>query len=229
MASKRFTSKAFILTIFFGLLVAVGLGAGAYFYMQYQQSQTLLKDPAKANVQETIKVVDEVGKIIVLPQNEQPQVATVSDVKKLKEQAFFAQAKNGDIVLIYTKAQKAILYDPKLKKVVEVGPINIAEASPSANPTPAELRVALYNGTSVSGLSTTTEKDLQDKAPTVIVVSKGNAVKATYTKTIVVDLTGKQAASASQLAKILNGEVGALPAGEARSTTADIAVILGRD
>jgi hypothetical protein len=236
--SKKFASKSLLLTTGLGILVAGLLGGAIYFYMQYQESQALLKDPQRATAQETTRVVDEVGKLIVLPQNEQPQIATVSDVNKLKNQAFFSQAKNGDMVLIYTKAQKAILYDPIQKKVVEVGPINIAEASPSVTasgssasgePTPAALRVALYNGTSISGLSTTTERELTAKLPTVTVVTKGNAAKNTYTKTTVVDVSGKQSAGAAQLAKELNGEVGVLPQGETKPANADIVVILGRE
>ena len=231
--SKRLHSKSLLLTAGLGIVLAAALGGTAFFYTQYQESQALLKDPQKATAQETTRVVDEVGKLIVLPQNEQPQIATVSDVNKLKNQAFFSQAKNGDMVLIYTKAQKAILYDPVQKKVVEVGPINISAASPSANvsgaPTPVTLRAALYNGTSISGLSTSTESELKTKMPTVTVVSKGNAAKNTYTKTTVVDVTGKQAAGAAQLAKELGGEVGALPSGESKPANVDIVVILGRE
>lgn len=231
--SKRFAPKSLLLTGVLGIVVAAALGGALYYYTQYQESQSLLKDPQKASAQETVRIVDEVGKLIVLPQNEQPQIATVSDVNKLKNQAFFSQAKNGDMVLIYTKAQKAILYDPIQKKVVEVGPINIADASPSAPqgsiPTPSELRVALYNGTSVTGLSTTTEKELVAKLPTITVVTKGNAAKNTYTKTTIVDVTGNHAAGAAQLAKELNGEVGALPQGESKPANVDIIVILGRE
>jgi hypothetical protein len=228
-SSKRFNSKSLFLTLVFSIVVVAALGGALYYYMQYQESQALLKDPQKASQHETTKVVEEVGKLIVLPPNEKPQVATVSDVNKLKQQAFFAQAKNGDIVLIYAQAQKAILYDPVQKKVVEVGPINIAQASPTAGPTPSELKVALYNGTSVTGLSTSTETELKGKLPTVTVVSKGNAAKNTHIKTVVVDLTGKQSAGATLLAETLNGEVGSLPAGEIKPTNADIVVILGRE
>ena len=74
--------------------------------------------------------MNRVGKLIVLPEGEQPTVATVSDAESLREQPFFAQAKNGYKVLIYTNARKAILYDPLSNKIVDVAPLNIGETAP---------------------------------------------------------------------------------------------------
>ncbi len=226
---KGYVTRQLIILIVFGVLVVAALGSAVYFYLQYQKTQALLKNPTTAAQEESNTLITEVGKLIVLPKDEQPQIATVSDVNKLKQQSFFAQAKNGDKVLIYTKAQKAILYDPKEKKVVEVGPINLSETSPTANPTPASLQVALYNGSTTNGLTTTVEKTLKKELPNVTVVVKENAKQATYAKTIVVDLTGKQTASATQLAQMLKGSVGPLPTGETKPTNADILIILGKE
>jgi hypothetical protein len=82
-----------------------------------------------------------VGLLIVLPKNETPTIATVSDPSVLKNQAFFVDAKKGDKVLIYTNAKKAILYDPVIKKIINVAPVNTgdfqnkADALPSLTPT----------------------------------------------------------------------------------------------
>ena len=227
---QGFASKSLILVVVFGIIVVAALGSAIYFYLQYQKSQEMLKTPTAAAEKETQSLVDQVGKLIVLPSGEQPTIATVSDVDKLNGQAFFAQAKNGDKVLIYTKAQKAILYDPAQNKIVEVGPINLAQATPTAavSPTPANVNVVLYNGTKTVGYTTIIEKQLKTKLPTVTVVDKSNANIDTYTTTTVVDLTGKQAAAASQIASALGGDVGTLPAGEAKPAGADILVILGK-
>ncbi len=64
-----------------------------------------------------------VGALIVLPEGETPTVATVSDPEKLKDQPFFARAKVGDKVLMYTQAKKAYLYDPAANILLEVAPI----------------------------------------------------------------------------------------------------------
>lgn len=67
-----------------------------------------------------------IGKHVLLPQDETPTVAQVSDLAPLQGQAFFANAAVGDIVLIYPKAQRAILYDPKLDKVIEMAPLSVS-------------------------------------------------------------------------------------------------------
>jgi hypothetical protein len=75
-------------------------------------------------VSEVERLVTEVGQIIALP-DELPTVATVTDAELTKEQPFFANAQNGDRVLIYSSAKKAYLYRPSEKRIIEVGVVNI--------------------------------------------------------------------------------------------------------
>jgi len=111
------------------ILLLVAIGAASYFYLQLAE---LRKNPQKIAQQEVQELVSKVSKLIVLPEGETPTIATVSDPEKLKEQPFFANAKKGDKVLIYTNAKKAILYDPVNNKIVEVAPVNIGgTAAPS--------------------------------------------------------------------------------------------------
>lgn len=212
-----------------GVLVA-GSVPSYYFYNQYQKTQALLKNPTEAARQEVQALTLQVGKYIELP-SEEPTVATVSDKDKLKEQAFFAHAKNGDKVLIYTQARKAILFRPSTNKIIEVSTVNIGgvtgEATASGSVT-HKPTVALLNGTNVVGLTKTVERQLLEKGVNVEVVSKENAKKQDYTKTKVIDLTNTQKEVAEQLAKLLNGEVGSLPEGETRPANADLLVILGK-
>ncbi len=77
-------------------------------------------------------LVEKVGKHMFLPTNEIPSLATVTDPKKLQAQSFFADAKKGDKVLIYSEAKKAILYDPVADKIVTIAPILL---DPSLNTT----------------------------------------------------------------------------------------------
>ena len=79
------------------------------------------------------KIVADVGRVIVLPQNETPTVATVSDLAPLKGQPFFSNAALGDQVLIYTAARKVILWRPGEGKIIEVAPLTVnSTPAPSA-------------------------------------------------------------------------------------------------
>jgi len=76
---------------------------------------------------EIATTISKVGALMILPSDETPQVATINDAESLsKTQAFFAGSQNGDQIIIYLKAQKAIVYRPSEDKIVNVGPI-IAE------------------------------------------------------------------------------------------------------
>ncbi len=108
------------------VLALAGLGAAAYFYNQVGE---LKANPQKIAQEETAALIARVGRLIILPTDEQPTVATVADPEKLKDQPFFAKAKVGDKVLIYTNSRKAILYNPESNIIVEVAPVNIGQTA----------------------------------------------------------------------------------------------------
>lgn len=62
-----------------------------------------------------------------LPPDEKPTIATVSDLEKLKDQQFFANARIGNKVFIFTQAKKAILYDVENNRIIEVAPLNMGD------------------------------------------------------------------------------------------------------
>lgn len=119
------------------VLVVLAGAPAVYFYRQYQNVQLKLQNPIEAAKQEAQDITKAVGKLIELPGGEEPTVATVTDVTKLSDQAFFAQAQNGDKVLIYAKAAKAVLFRPSANKIIEVAPVNIGSPTPSPVPTQA--------------------------------------------------------------------------------------------
>jgi len=223
---KEFLKKTMVVRVVLVIVALLILTVGIYYFLQYQKTQQLLKNPSLAAQVESQSLVAKVGRLMDLPEGEQPTIATVSDVTKLQDQSFFKNAKNGDKVLIYTKAKKAILYDPKEDKIVEVTVLALEPTATPANIQP--VTVALYNGTTTSGLATTIEKQLKDKKANVTVVQKANASKVDYTGTLVIDLTGKNASAANELAKLLGGSLGALPKGEIKPKDAQILVILGK-
>lgn len=231
--------KKLVLLIGLILTLCVIVGISLYYYLQYKKSQELLKNPLLASEIEQQSVITRVGKLTQLPANEQPTIAKVSDITKLHDQSFFKNAKNGDYVLLYQKAKEVILYDPVANKVVQIGPITINQpASPSTTGSQAALgvqttaqpiRLAIYNGTTVQGLARKTQRELQQKLSNVTIVANANAQRSDYDQTIVIDLTGKNAAVAAQIAAMLHGTVGKLPTEERTTPAAELMVILGKE
>lgn len=122
------------------VVILVALASSLYFYQKYQKSQQLLQNPTLAAQQQTSALLIQVGKLIELPKDENPQIATVSDATKLQGNPFFSHAKNGDKVLIYVKNKEAILYDPVANIIVAVAPVNIGSVTPTVSPTPTPVR-----------------------------------------------------------------------------------------
>lgn len=115
--------------LFFAFILLLAIGSAVFFYTKYQDSQYKLNNPEIVARAETESLVVKVGKLVELPSDEEPTVATVSDVSKLSSQTFFASAKNGDKVLIYSKARKAVLYRPSQNIVINVAPLNVNDAN----------------------------------------------------------------------------------------------------
>ena len=220
--SIKMSPKA-ILTSVVVLLILIGAGGTYYFYAQNQKSQALLKDPTALQKIEVKDVTDKISKLMELPKDEEPQVATVLDKEKLKDQAFFVNAEKDDKVVIYTKANMAILYRPSTNKIINVAALNLGQST-------QPVKIAVLNGTKTAGLSTKFATDIVKTATNVTVATKANAVKSDYVKSIVVDLTNKPNL-ATEMANLIGGVVGSLPEGEVKPTdsTVDLLVILGSD
>lgn len=216
--------------LFFFVLIFIILAAvpSYYFYGKYREAQFRLQNPQSALLADAKAIVAAVGKLMVLPADEEPTVATVTDTEKLKDQPFFVNAQNGDKVIIYTKARKAILYRPILNKIIDIGPITVNQQATSSATTPTAVKVVLYNGTSVVGLTKRYETELKTKVPEVTVVDRDNAAKSGYLKTIIVDVTQSKSIEVAKLAERLGIEVAPLPKDEA-TPAADFLIILGVD
>ena len=222
------------LKILLVVLIAVGsTGAAFYFYSQYQ---TIKKNPDLVYKGEDKKTIESISKYMELPQGEEPSIATILDITKLKDQKFFENAQNGDKIIIYNSARKAILWRPTTNKIIEVAPLVLGDQAQTTSQTQtvapvaasgAQVSVALYNGAGITGLTKKAEEKIAGIGD-INVVARTNAAKNDYTKTLVVDLTGKNGQLAAELAGSLGGEVAQLPAGEAKPE-ADILIIAGQD
>ncbi len=114
------------------------LGAAGYFFWQYHRSRTqlaeLISNPGQVAAAEKADLIAKVGKLVALPEGEDPTIATVTEPEKLKDQDFFAKAQIGDKVLIYTKAKKAFLYNPGSNKIIEIAPVTIGGGTETPTP-----------------------------------------------------------------------------------------------
>lgn len=132
-------------------VVGILIGAGAIFAWNYY----MVKNPTKvadqmqqAQAEAQIKdLIAKVGKLIILPTGEDPVVATINDAAALiKDQVFYKGAKNGDVVLVYQKASKAIVYSPDRNLIVNVGPIFLQNQQAQ---TPTQTTISTATSTSI--------------------------------------------------------------------------------
>jgi len=221
------------------LIVSGGYGVyEKYFYLT----------PAEKAKKELAAAVEAVSGLMILPEGDEPVLATVTDAKTLTaQQAFFAGAVNGDQLLLFPHNLKAVIYSPSRKMIVNVGPIQqqpavaAGDSQPpisnsrtnSNNQIPNDLNktvltVEIRNGTGKTGLAEQTAQEI-GKNGKFNVVNVTDAQKKNYSKTML--YTKTEDAEKLLLASELTSSIGAtaiskMPAGE-KSTDADALVILG--
>jgi len=131
-------SKGIKYIVFTIILIAIlGLSFSTFYYRsEYKKAQSLVSNPQEIAKNEIAAIVSKISKSMDLP-SEEPTLATVLEADKLREQPFFSKAENGDKVLIYTQAKKAILYRPSQNKIIDVSPLSLSNTTdPSALDTP---------------------------------------------------------------------------------------------
>lgn len=124
-APKKRLFVIVLVIIFAGLLFST-----VYFWQKYRAA---MKNPNAAAQEEARAITEKIQKFMDLPEGETPDLAKVSNKEKLESQPFFQKAQNGDVVLIYLKAKKAILYRPSTNRVIDMVPLRENEI-PAQNP-----------------------------------------------------------------------------------------------
>lgn len=124
--------------------VVVAVGFAAFFFAKYQQEAKRTQSIISANQAVSSDLIQRVASLVLVP-SETPTIATVTERDKLSKEGFFADAENGDKVLVYSNANKAVLYRPSIDKIISVSGINnrnssVAGASTSASaPFPRQI------------------------------------------------------------------------------------------
>lgn len=114
--------KKVFMRIALSVVIIALIATSVILFLKYDD---LKRNPNQAVQAETSSLTTKVAKLMALPANETPTMATVEDINKLKNQPFFSEAKNGDKLLIYTTAKKAIIYRESDNRIINVGPIAI--------------------------------------------------------------------------------------------------------
>lgn len=119
------------------MLVAIII-AGWFGYDWYRSEREIerlsQKPTAEKMSADTAVLLGKIKKHMLLPE-EDPTIATITDAENLvQQQPFYAGAQNGDKLLIFPNAKKAIIYSEARDKLVNVGPVYFNAPKAAENP-----------------------------------------------------------------------------------------------
>jgi hypothetical protein len=165
--------------------------------------------------------LEQLGKIMDLPSEVKPMMAVVNDAEALKKDqpGFFAKAKDGDRVIVYSDL--AILYDAKANKIMHIGPVDFGQQALGTVP------FALYNGSGSDEVFAAFEQKLTTTFKNATVKSKDKASKI-YDKTLVIDLKGDNK-EIQTIADALGATVATMPSEEVIPQGSAVLVIVGKE
>lgn len=117
-----------VLAIVIVLYVGLGLTTGKW--LGFGPSKNSQEYQQKVYLKEVESLTKKINQHLLLPSGELPQLRTIEDSKAAAAaQTFFAGTQDGDKVLIYVNARKAVVYSPSRDLVINVGPIFMDEES----------------------------------------------------------------------------------------------------
>lgn len=120
-----------IVVAFLFLVLFAGLAGLGYLYWQTRQQLAYLSSPEGQEElarREAEEVLARLGELVVLPDEQDPIIATITDQEVLAaESVFYADAVNGDRLIIFPQAQRAYIYSPTRHRVVNIGPLAIED------------------------------------------------------------------------------------------------------
>lgn len=212
-----------ILISLFCVIAILLLTKGFMFKRVVNSNQQQPQDQAAQQQKIKNLVISKVGMLMVLPEGD-PQIIAVTDAEKVKKESaspFFQNTQTGDFVLVYQTT--AILYNPRLNKIINVGPVERAQNTSVSGADTKQVKPTLEirNGTKKQGYAGQIKTKIGDLA---LVKSVDTANIKTYSGNILVK-------KSSDLASLDFGltpkpVVSELPAGEKPFST-DYLLILG--
>ena len=210
------------------LTILVLMAMGGFITYQQLQLNEYRNNPTKAAQEEQTHVLNLVRKLYQIPtyttkvdgkdvtKEDTPEIASITDKSKLSGQAFFDKAENGDYIVVFPNTKLALIYREKTNQIINSGPVTV-----DANQQTSKLAVKIYGITKDRDAAQAKIDAAFPGSPTVTKADAAGKIAAT----IVVDISGKNATAATQLAsKLTNATVGSVPSGEVTPTDVDIAI-----
>jgi hypothetical protein len=190
------------------LVIAIGL----FFLAKHTSSKGDLKS-----------VESSVGKLMLLPKDEQPTLATVENKNSLNDKFLASHSKNGDRVLIYTKNQMVIIYRPNLNKIAAVGTVTQDPAFNEAQ----NATMTIMDGANDADKTQTIINKIKTAYPNIKITNGGKAPRD-FPYTIIIDNSNQKDDLVFSLVDIISGKKGVVPLDVDKANT-DLMVIVGAD
>lgn len=128
-------------------VILLGLAGGTVFlYTKYSETKkeveklSTVQGQQELSKTQTQALLGEMRQIIIMPDNEDPVVATITDINQLKDKEFYKDAQNGDRVVVFANAKKAYIYSPERKLIVNVGAFQLDEKAQAQQPATTNTR-----------------------------------------------------------------------------------------
>jgi hypothetical protein len=219
---SRFYENRLMFIAWIMLILLMGLAFGFYQFQKINDANKLKNEQAqqaKAVVNDD-DIVRAVSKLMLLP-SEKPSVAVITDVANIKsEQPFFANAQDGDRILVYS--DRAVIYSVKNNLVVNTGPISLIKTESDET---MVWKLEIRNGSRVKGAAAKLSEQYKTD-PGFELVDVTNASRNDYQGNLLINFTAKDVA---ELATSFSASsTSALPEGEA-SSSADLLLIIGNN
>lgn len=238
---RKVTKKKIIIFGTIAILFVVSV-ISSIAYIQARKEISYLKEPdaqVELQKQEIEALVARVRRHIVLPEDETPIVATIKDAETLsKEQPFYSGAKNGDKLLVYSNALKALIYDPDKDIILNVGPVQLQQPAETQQQTVEknteterenQLSIEVRNGSGVIGAAAKLKDEIGNNTA-YTVIKAGDAIHTNYQKTLLVNFTDNSKNDMiSKLAAAVGATVVTLLPDDEAPTPAEALIIIGSE
>lgn len=118
LKKRIFTKINFLIFLILILLITLGFS----FYL-YKKEKEKVDNPALIASEESKKVKEKIGRLILLTEEEEPTIATIINIDTLKSEnsEFYKYAQNGDKLILYS--QRAMIYRPSDDILINVAPV----------------------------------------------------------------------------------------------------------